>query len=112
MISITSLTEQFLTESLERHLPPEGSAEYEALQLKVNEIWKYAGVQRLGASLCVVCGRSMSASDLVAVGVAIGVKLGWNAAQDFLEQRKALDEIGYLMSDAEMDALRKEIRAK
>jgi hypothetical protein len=109
MISITELTERALTESLERHLPPEGSAEYEAVQRKVNEIWKYAGVQRLGASLCVVCGRSMPVSDLVAVGVAIGVKLGWNAVQDAIAERTEMNEIDYLMSDAEMDAVRKEI---
>lgn len=108
-IPITELTEQFLTESIERHLPGEETPEYRAMTAKIHEMRGWVGPQRLAATLCVLHGRELRVSDLVTLGVLVGMKIGWNAAQDLLQKRKALDEIGYLMSDEEMDALRKEI---
>ena len=112
MIPINELTEAFLAESLERHLPSEETPEYQAMIAKIHEMRAWEGPQRLAATLCVLHGRTLRVSDIVTLGVIVGMKIGWNAVQDLVEQRRVCDEMSYLMSDQEMESLRKEIGRK
>jgi hypothetical protein len=112
MIPFTDLTETFLDDSLERNMLPEGTPENKANARKLAEAKDWKCVQRLAATVCVLYGKQLRPTDMVAVMGAICLKLGWQAAQDVAAARHACDEIGYLMSDEEMEALRKELRTK
>jgi hypothetical protein len=112
MIPFSTITEQALTDSLERHNAAIDSPEHTAIVAKAQEVVRWSGVQRLAASVNIIYGATHSPTDLLAIMGTICLRLGWYAAQDALNTQQAVAEIGYLMSDTEMEALRKEIRSK
>jgi hypothetical protein len=112
MISFNTVTEQNLTDALHQHNAAIDSPEHVAIVKKAQEIVRWPGMQRLAASVDHLYGNNHSPQVLLAVIGAICLRLGWHAAQDAMNTQQAMAEIGYLMSDTEMAALRKEIRSK
>ena len=112
MISFNTITEQNLTDSLHQHNAAIDSPEHVAIVKKAQEIVQWPGMKKLAASVDHLYSDNHSIEVVLTIIGAICLRLGWYAAQDALSTQQAIAEIGYLMSDTEMEALRKEIRSK
>ena len=112
MISFNTVTEQNFTDAHHQHNAAIDSPEHVAIVKKAQEIVRWPGMQRLAASVDHLYGDNHPPEVLLTIIGAICLRLGWYAAQDAMNTQQAVAEIGYLMSDTEMDALRKEIRSK
>lgn len=106
----TSLTNDSLADTIGRNIVSMDAPEHDALALHIGRMTKWKEVVRMAGSIAVVYGRTCSVVELIQIGVAMGVRQGWNACGDAAELQDAMKSIGELMTDQELAEIRKEIK--
>lgn len=112
MTSITAVTEDLIRDAQIKHIMQGDEPDYAEQVAKLQEIKGYKYLTTLAATLAVHHGREMSAVELLCVAMMWGIRLGWIGVQELHAERASTQELNLIVSEQEMEEIRREIAGR